>query len=154
MTTTTSPLSVLMLREGGNLSPRVQLEGGDSLLGLWGEEFLATQLSTNRHHLANLLDNTQAVNMFNTTVSAAVDLMTPFYLAAMYQSLNISPLLVQRSKVSWNLTDVVSQHSPYCTINQSRKKLMGQRATMSRSAGVEGGTGLRSELHIFRSAGQ
>ena len=34
LTTTTSTLSVLMLREGGNLSPWVQLEGvGDSLLG-------------------------------------------------------------------------------------------------------------------------
>ena len=72
--------------------------------------------------------------MFNTTVSAAVDLRTPVYLAAMYHSLNISPLLVQRSKVSWDPTDVVSQHSPYCTINKSRKKLMGQLATIGRNA--------------------
>jgi len=103
------------------LSPGVQLEGGDSLHGLparvVGVEsavFLATQLNTLRPHLASLLDNTQAVDMFYTnTVSAAVDLRTPIYLAAVYHSLNIDPLLMQMSKVSWDLRDVVSQHSPY-----------------------------------------
>ena len=78
------------------------------------KSILATQLNTLRPHLASLLDNTQAVDMFYTnTVSAAVDLRTPVYLAAVYHSLNIDPLLVQMSKVSWDLRDVVSQHSPY-----------------------------------------
>jgi len=103
------------------LSPGVQLEGGDSLHGLparlVGVEstvFLATQLTSLRPHLASLLDNTESVDIFyNTTVSAAVELRTPVYLAAVYPSLSVESLLTQMSKVSWDLRDVVSQHSSY-----------------------------------------
>jgi len=103
------------------LSPGVQLEGGDSLHGLSarvvGVEstvFLASQLTNLRHHLAGLLDSTESVDAFyRTTVSAAEDLRIPVYLAAVYHSLGVESLLTQMSKVSWDLRDVVSQHSPY-----------------------------------------
>jgi len=103
------------------LSPGVQLEGGDSLHGLparlVGVEstvFLATQLASLRPHLASLLDNTETVDIFyKTTVSAAVELRTPVYLAAVYRSLSVESLLTQMSRVSWDLRDVVSQHSSY-----------------------------------------
>jgi len=103
------------------LSPVVQLECGETLHGLparvVGVEsavFLATQLASLRHHLASLLDSTQAVDIFYTnTVAAAVDLRTPVYLAAVSHSLNTDSLLLQMSKVSWDLRDVVSQHSHY-----------------------------------------
>jgi len=103
------------------LSPGVQLEDGDSLHGLparvVGVEstvFLATQLSSLRHHLASLLNNAESVELFyKNTVAAAVDLRSPVYLAAVYHSLSVESLLMQMSKVSWDLRDVVSQHSPY-----------------------------------------
>jgi len=103
------------------LSPVVQLEGGESLQGLparvVGVEstvFLATQLVSLRHHLATLLDNTQAIEMFYTnTVASAVELRIPVYLAAVSNSLNTDSLLSQMGKVAWDLRDVVSQHSNY-----------------------------------------
>jgi len=103
------------------LSPVVQLEGGESLQGLparvVGVEstvFLATQLVSLRHHLATLLDNSQAIEMFYTnTVASAVELRIPVYLAAVSNSLNTDSLLSQMGKVAWDLRDVVSQHSNY-----------------------------------------
>jgi len=50
---------------------------------------------------------------YKNTVAAAVDLRSPVYLAAVYHSLSVESLLMQMSKVSWDLRDVVSQHSPY-----------------------------------------
>ena len=73
-----------------NIDPRQGLCNGlpGRVVGVESAVFLATQLNNLRPHLASLVDNSQAVDMFYTnTVSGAVDLRTPVYLATVYHSL-------------------------------------------------------------------
>ena len=72
-----------------NINPRQGLCNGQPgrVVGVESAVFLATQLNNLRPHLASLVDNSQAVDIYSNTVSGAVDLRTPVYLATVYHSL-------------------------------------------------------------------
>jgi len=103
------------------LSSAVELGGLDMLHGLparlVGVEstiFLANQLIALKQYFTSLLDSSEIVDSFFLgTVAAAKDLREPVYLASIHHSINTEPLTIQMSRVSWDLRDVVSQHSPY-----------------------------------------
>ena len=104
-----------------SLAPDVVLHTEQSLYGLPARlvamesvMFLSSQILSLQGHYKQMLQGDLEVGaFFDNCVHVCVDLRTPVYHGAIRSLLNRDLILHQMSRVSWDLKDVVSQHSEY-----------------------------------------
>ena len=103
------------------LAPSVVIDKEELLFGLSERIvamesvlFLSTELSNLQNHYKHQLQGDLEVGTFyESCVSVSQDLRTSVYIGAIKNSIQKEVILKLMSKVSWDLKDVVSQHSHY-----------------------------------------
>ena len=106
-----------------SLCPGVVLDGIDliaglpeRLVGVESTVFIASQFSALLPLISSSLPDhfSSSIDAFHDNViSAAVDLREPIFLAAVARSMNTDGILGMMARVSWDIKEVSTQHSPY-----------------------------------------
>ena len=125
------------VREAG-LSPAVSLNKEESLFGLAARlvavesvMFLGSQMVSLQGQYRQMLQGDLQVGaFFDSCVNVCPDLRTPVYHDAIRSLINRELIIQQMSRVSWDLKDVVSQHSEY--VDQLLAQLQNFSSEISR----------------------
>ena len=104
-----------------SLAPCVTINCRDTMFGMAERTvamesvlFVSEELSSLRDHYKHQLQGNNEVGVFyESCISACQDLRTPIYISAVKNILQTEMILKMMAKVSWDLKDVVSQHSQY-----------------------------------------
>ncbi|XP_011169062.2 syndetin [Solenopsis invicta] len=99
--------------------------------------FLGQQYEGLRPYLEHLIASSPQRGFLHQfymqTIASAADLRKPVYMAVTSQAFNVANILNLMSKVNWEVTDVMSQHSNYidaliqevCTLNERLSTIIG-----------------------------
>ena len=104
-----------------SLAPCVIIHSRDTLFGMAERTvamesvlFVAQELTSLKDHYKHQLQaNNEVAVFYESCIAACQDLRTPIYIGAIKNILQTELILKMMAKVSWDLKDVVSQHSQY-----------------------------------------
>ncbi|RZF38465.1 hypothetical protein LSTR_LSTR011955 [Laodelphax striatellus] len=105
-----------------NISPDVDLTNSEQLFGLQERVvaveslvFLAEQFKYLRPYLEQLLSASKHIltTFYSETVEVAPEVRHPVYSCVSYRSVDTQQALALMARVNWEVSDVMSQHSPY-----------------------------------------
>ncbi|GAB6031035.1 hypothetical protein CHUAL_007851 [Chamberlinius hualienensis] len=120
-----------------NLSPVVDLNSEDSLFGLGARVvaaeslvFLAEQLKLIQSHLELLIPQTKRTflqQFYSYTVCMASEVRSPVYTAVAIRAIRYEQILEKMATVRWDVTELMSQHSPYVDSLLREMQLLSMR---------------------------
>ena len=106
-----------------SLCPGVVLDGVDliaglpeRLVGVESTVFIASQFSALLPLISSSLPDHFSTSLdafYDNVISAAADLREPIFLASVARSMNTDGILGMMARVSWDIKEVSTQHSPY-----------------------------------------
>lgn len=101
-----------------NLSQPEKLHGlTERIVAVESLIFLGQQYESLRPYLEHLIASSPQRGFLHQfymqTIASAVDLRKPIYMAVTSQAFDVANILNLMSKVNWEVTDVMSQHSNY-----------------------------------------